>query len=213
MPYTFAQQINPLFHDLSKFYGGDGWFITPSIQMNDQQAKTKKSKWDRPTQEQAKRHHKNARRFLNLLQKRSDSHKLFRLARKLPTVKCFDLLESTKPELVAFVGAGVTHFHLALWTSNPEFNERLITSCWKTIANKHLKDSYKGDISIEPINPDYSVVGRYIADHHIIKPLRVWGNQNNPLIADINRLIEAELTYQGRHEAYTLKAVNPKYRQ
>jgi hypothetical protein len=170
--------------------------------MSHQQAKIKKRRQIYNT-EQANRFYQNARRFLNLLHKRTSTQKLYRVSQDLPAGKTLDYIRNTNPpELVALFGTdGHTHFHIGLWTDNDLYTHKEIKSCWNTIAKRHLRQSYQQNIKIQPINPNYSFVGRYIADHHRIKPLRVWGEQNHPIVTEINRLIEAELTLLGRHEA------------
>jgi hypothetical protein len=132
-----------------------------------------------PTDENRQRHYQHSNRFVR------------------------NLLTATKDDIVSIVGLGKNEAHLILMTDTKITNS-LFQLCWRASWGPltHQRDLDRKD-GIKYFKKDVETFGWYLADHHIIKPARLWTDQivqNGPSsnIQKINQLINTEATLLGR---------------
>lgn len=116
-----------------------------------------------------------------------------------------NLLTATKDDIVSIVGLGANEAHLILMTDN-QITNSLFQLCWRASWGPltHQRDLDRKD-GIKYFKKDVETFGWYLADHHVVKPARLWTDQigqggPSSNIKKINNLIQTEATLLGRLE-------------
>jgi hypothetical protein len=114
-----------------------------------------------------------------------------------------NLLTATRTDILSIVGLGPNETHLILM-SDTQITSPIFQLCWKASFGPLTKQSVlERKDGIKYFEKDIECFGWYLADHHIIKPARLWTDQiahggPSEHIKKINNLIQTEATLLGR---------------